>query len=203
GGKTSVKPRSRSVRCWRRQGGVHWIEGRPPGGHERRPALGGGRARFENSSRPHPQKFGQKRFLAVRGVAGAVSGVACFWATSLGKNFWRRDRDHLVPPRRTDAAVCCAEVCYPFGRKYGRHRAVRRREFVTLIGGVAAWPLATYAQQAAMPVIGLLSTVSPDANAIRLRAFREGLRTTGFVEGQNVKVDYRWAEAHTGRLPEL
>jgi putative tryptophan/tyrosine transport system substrate-binding protein len=80
---------------------------------------------------------------------------------------------------------------------------LRRREFIALLGGAAAWPLATYAQQAAMPVIGLLATATPDANAIRLRAFREGLRTAGYVEGQNVKVDYRWAEAHTGRLPEL
>ena len=50
----------------------------------------------------------------------------------LGKNFRRRDRDHLVPPRRMDAAVCRVEVCYPFGRKHGRHRAVNRREFITL-----------------------------------------------------------------------
>jgi hypothetical protein len=52
-----------------------------------------------------------------------------------GKNFRRRDRDHLVPPRRTDAAVWRAEVCYPFGREHGWHRAVRRREFITLLGG--------------------------------------------------------------------
>jgi putative tryptophan/tyrosine transport system substrate-binding protein len=80
---------------------------------------------------------------------------------------------------------------------------VKRREFITLVGGAAAtWPLAARAQQP-VPVIGLLATVTPDANAIRLRAFREGLRATGYVEGQNVKFEYRWAEAHTGRLPEL
>src|SRR6516225_7087367 len=56
----------------------------------------------------------------------------------LGKNFRRRDRDHLVLPRRMDAAVCRAEMCYPFGREHGRHRAVKRREFITLLDGVAA-----------------------------------------------------------------
>src|SRR5262249_61799089 len=54
-----------------------------------------------------------------------------------------------------------------------------------------------------MPVIGLLAVATPDANAIRLRAFHEGLRRAGYVEGQNVKIEYRWAEAPTGRLPEL
>ena len=80
---------------------------------------------------------------------------------------------------------------------------LRRREFITLLGGAAAWPLAGRAQQPAMPVVGILAVAAPEANAIRLRAFREGLRTAGYVEGQNVKIEYRWAEAHTGRLPEL
>src|SRR5262249_12145347 len=81
---------------------------------------------------------------------------------------------------------------------------LHRREFITLVGGAAAtWPLAARAQQPAMPVIGILAVAAPEANAIRLRAFREGLRTAGYIEGQNVKFEYRCAEAHSGRLPEL
>src|SRR5262245_55915052 len=81
---------------------------------------------------------------------------------------------------------------------------MRRREFIALLGGgVAGWPVAAWAQQATMPMIGILAMAAPEANAIRLRAIREGLRTVGYTEGQNVKVEYRWAEAHTGRLPAL
>src|SRR5262245_36189286 len=72
-----------------------------------------------------------------------------------------------------------------------------------IAGSVAAWPLAARAQQAAMPVIGILAMAAPEANAIRLRAIREGLRTAGYVEGQNVKIEYRWAELHTGQLPAV
>src|SRR6476469_8454427 len=78
-----------------------------------------------------------------------------------------------------------------------------RRKFLATLGGGAVWPLAARAQQGAMPVIGILAMAAPEANAIRLRAIREGLRTTGYVEGQNVKVEYRWAELHTGRLPAV
>jgi putative tryptophan/tyrosine transport system substrate-binding protein len=80
---------------------------------------------------------------------------------------------------------------------------MRRREFITLIGGAVAWPLAGRAQQTAVPVIGLLDSRSPDALVDRLRGFRLGLKANGYVEGDNVTITYRWAENNFDRLPEL
>ena len=80
---------------------------------------------------------------------------------------------------------------------------MRRREFITLLGGAAAWPLAARAQQPAIPVIGYLSVGSPESDASRLTGLRRGLNQTGYVEGRSLVIEYRWAGNQADRLRAL
>src|SRR5262249_46504285 len=93
----------------------------------------------------------------------------------------------------------------PGGRARDRRRGdrVRRREFITLVGSAAAWPLAARAQQAAIPVIGYLNLGSPESDASRLTGLRPGFKPSRYREGRNLVIEYRWAGNQADRLPDL
>src|SRR3954471_10424639 len=134
---------------------------------------------------------------------------------------WRlaSDSGHFRPARRTGrpcpgkAGRCGKPIkpgqrwpVYDGGGTWGGSRMLdlRRRDFVSLLGGAAVgWPLAAQAQQPQMPVIGILSLLSPEFTSERLRGFRQGLKESGYIEGENVVSEYRWAGNQVDRLPSL
>src|SRR5215468_9324637 len=134
---------------------------------------------------------------AFRGEAVAVLGGACLQVTRNG--------------HRVAASVCLFSIAarsknvrYGHRARLGPHGGhMRRREFVTALGGIVAWPLAARAQQPNIPVVGFLNFQSAESYQRQLTAFLDGLAEAGYVDGRNVKIEYRWAEGHTDRLPSM
>jgi len=139
-------------------------------------------------------------------LAGKWGGL--FWATSLEKISGGVIAIISFRPGGWMAAVCRAEVCYPFGREHGRHRAVRRREFISLLGGAAAVGSvtsvipATAQQPEKVPRVGILTPAENGATPI-FDAFRQGLRDLGYVDGKTIVLDFRFAKGNIDALPEL
>src|SRR5262249_15591638 len=110
-----------------------------------------------------------------------------------------RDDERISPLHQGGGSGAACAQC----DDEGGYPMIRRREFITLLGGAAAWPIAARAQQRAFPVIGLLSSRSPPVDMPLIAIMRQALNETGFVEGQNVTLDYRWAEGQYDRLAGL
>src|SRR5258708_38548390 len=104
---------------------------------------------------------------------------------------------------RSAAVSCRSRGVLSFRSEARRHPAVKRRKFITLLGGAAAWPVTARAQQSVMPVVGFVRDGSADTSARLAAAFRKGLNEIGYVEGQNVTVEYHWLEGQYNPFPQL
>jgi len=115
-------------------------------------------------------------------------------------------RPPLDPFRKSNQPFCCDAQQPLFDVINCRFRArgsMRRRDFISLIGSAASWPLGARAQQSALPVVGLLNSGTFATNAKNVEAMRQGLKESGFIDGQNVAIEFRWAENQFDRLPAL
>jgi hypothetical protein len=114
----------------------------------------------------------------------------------------RHARLWIVAPQNepVDGTIHVRKRCMVNG---GRGDRVKRRELIALLGGATAWPLAAQAQQQPMPVVGFVNSASPGGYVPMVAAFRQGLKEAGYVEGQNVAVEYRWAEGQYDRVPVI